>query len=681
MKHIISIFIILSVSMLNVKAQSSYNMQRALECINNDDLKSSEEYIRKELKENQKSVHALDLLGHILTQKQDFGEALNTLNKAVERAGKKDKEYLQMAYYHRAAVHTMLKDTLAAIQDYKNALELDPSDRRSMTELADLYFEQKDFTSADNIYKKMISDNEGDPYPYYGLARNAYTSEDFETAESTIYKASLIDTDKERIHVMKMRLYILQERYKEALEHCIGTMTVNQDNNEAYHTLMAISDTIKEESINRIIKESFLHSEEPHWDFLLSHLYIRHNAYRNAIEHLKSLSDNNSEYKSIALYWTAFCYDKLDLQENVIKTMNQAIAITQDDPTLFMMRADAKFYIQDLDGAESDYRKMMELDKEYGYYGFYRIGWIQEMKGNYKDALKCYDMGIALNDSYAYTYMMKGNLLKDFLKDDIGAAQALKKCISLDNGIGEGTCKQYAYLALGDTIKAKAVNDSILNTIQDPGCYYDAACLYSRMGESQKAVTYLKTAFEKGFRRISHVKNDNDLDNLRNNPEYKTLIELYEKKYESNRTDEYTPVLYDRTVEVPLRSNGEGSYYITCKANGFPMEFLLDTGCSDISISSTESNYMKKHGIIKDSDYLGEIRYQNASGDIKTARQINIKSFKIGNLSFSNVKASIVDNANAPLLLGQNILSKFGKLEIDHKKTILKIFTSNERQQ
>jgi aspartyl protease family protein len=31
-----------------------------------------------------------------------------------------------------------------------------------------------------------------------------------------------------------------------------------------------------------------------------------------------------------------------------------------------------------------------------------------------------------------------------------------------------------------------------------------------------------------------------------------------------------------------------------------------------------------------------------------------------------NVKATVVDNVNAPLLLGQTVLERFGKIEIDN---------------
>ena len=39
----------------------------------------------------------------------------------------------------------------------------------------------------------------------------------------------------------------------------------------------------------------------------------------------------------------------------------------------------------------------------------------------------------------------------------------------------------------------------------------------------------------------------------------------------------------------------------------------------------------------------------------------------------NNIKASVVRNQAAPLLLGQSVLSKLGKIEIDNTKNVLRI--------
>ena len=52
---------------------------------------------------------------------------------------------------------------------------------------------------------------------------------------------------------------------------------------------------------------------------------------------------------------------------------------------------------------------------------------------------------------------------------------------------------------------------------------------------------------------------------------------------------------------------------------------------------------------------------------------INLKDVKLGSLHLNNIKASVVRNQAAPLLLGQSVLSKLGKIEIDNTKKVLRI--------
>lgn len=59
------------------------------------------------------------------------------------------------------------------------------------------------------------------------------------------------------------------------------------------------------------------------------------------------------------------------------------------------------------------------------------------------------------------------------------------------------------------------------------GTYYDKACLLARMERVPEALEALRTAFEKGFRSFAHIEHDDDMDILRNEPEFVSLIQEY----------------------------------------------------------------------------------------------------------------------------------------------------------
>jgi aspartyl protease family protein len=45
---------------------------------------------------------------------------------------------------------------------------------------------------------------------------------------------------------------------------------------------------------------------------------------------------------------------------------------------------------------------------------------------------------------------------------------------------------------------------------------------------------------------------------------------------------------------------------------------------------------------------------------------ITLKEVKLGDAVLKNVQASVVHNQKAPLLLGQSVLERFGKITIDN---------------
>ena len=89
-------------------------------------------------------------------------------------------------------------------------------------------------------------------------------------------------------------------------------------------------------------------------------------------------------------------------------------------------------------------------------------------------------------------------------KNNKDAAVAdFKKTIELDTVPNDNSSAQYVYLYLGQITEAKEWMNKVLEKSTDKGKYYDAACLYSVIGEREQAIDYLRLAFEKGFRRFA----------------------------------------------------------------------------------------------------------------------------------------------------------------------------------
>ena len=127
----------------------------------------------------------------------------------------------------------------------------------------------------------------------------------------------------------------------------------------------------------------------------------------------------------------------------------------------------------------------------------------------------------------------------------------------------------------------------------------------------------------------------------------------------------------NKSVNSIIMTKKNGVYYIPAKVNGVPMQFVLDTGASVVSISITEALLLYKNGKLSKSDILGKQYFTDANGTISVGTKIILRNIKIGNKNIQNIEANIVHNTNAPLLIGQSVLERLGKITIDtNNKTL-----------
>ena len=114
-----------------------------------------------------------------------------------------------------------------------------------------------------------------------------------------------------------------------------------------------------------------------------------------------------------------------------------------------------------------------------------------------------------------------------------------------------------------------------------------------------------------------------------------------------------------------------GVYLVPITVNGLNLDFIFDTGASSICISSAEAMVMMRQGQISQEDIIGQQQFQDATGGISVGTVIRLHSVEIGGIELTNVEANVVDNIQAPLLLGQTALAKFGKVTIDYNNNTI----------
>ncbi|MDV3106321.1 tetratricopeptide repeat protein [Segatella copri] len=670
-QFILSILVLCSSVMLadNIKRPDSYNYSRGVEAINNNNAEEALDYLNKEINEHPDNGYAFAWIALVRNYNEEFGRALTAANVAVKKIPSKDKEYKAFAYGTRAQVYLNLEDTIQALKDYSQAINIVPDDDRFYNQRAQVYYEQGKYDLADKDYLKMISLKEGDVMGYMGIGRNANAQKRYEDAIKQFDYVVKLEPNYSSAYSFRAESYIGLKKYNEAIDDVISALGIDRDR-KAFYELQELADSAFEQTVAKLKVQKIKEPNEQSWDYDLGIVYERAAKYNKAIAYYKESLEKESNI--ITASRISSCYDDLGDYDKALEYCNQAIALDSVKANYLYEKAnilDNAGRTQEAIKTMSDYIANTPDEPA----GYYQRGWFKDHSGDIEGALEDYTMAITLQPNVAYAYLNRGVLYR--LKGENAKAESdFKQVVRLDSIPEDAECSFYAYYYLGQKDKAIEVLNTILDKDKKGNCY-DAACLYSVMGEKEKALSYLRQSLENGYRRFAHIKRDRDLNNIRNTEEFKVLLKEYEKKHlqEIAADVDGDDSAYELKVEeIPFTKEG-GVCKVKCAINGLPLHFIFDTGAADVSISSVEATFMAKNDFLSSSDIIGKQNYQTADGNITEGTIINLKDVKLGSLHLNNIKASVVRNQAAPLLLGQSVLSKLGKIEIDNTKKVLRI--------
>lgn len=117
-------------------------------------------------------------------------------------------------------------------------------------------------------------------------------------------------------------------------------------------------------------------------------------------------------------------------------------------------------------------------------------------------------------------------------------------------------------------------------------------------------------------------------------------------------------------IEVP--QNFDGHYYLTLELNGEPVDFLVDTGATDIVLTRNDA---ERVGIdTRDLAFNGRANTANGSVAIARAR---INEISLGPIIDRGVPVSVNGGEMEGSLLGMSYLQRFDRLEFSDGTLIL----------
>ena len=671
------LFLILTFVSIHIMAQNrpeTYNYKRGVEAVQNEKNDEALDFFNKDLAENPKNGYSYSWVAWLRLNEEEYGRALTAADLAIKYLPKKDAEYIIFAYNTRAGVYLHLADTTKAISDYSAAIKLNPEEASSYKQRAQLYYEQGRFDLADADYQKMIDLKPGDVMGYMGKGRNAIDQKRWDDATKLFDYVEKLANDYSSVYAFRAEAYMGKEKWSEATDDLVKALSIDWDR-KAMYMLGELKEPAFTMMVSKMRVQSIKFPNETKWPYLIGGMYEQNKDYEKAA---KAYADANArEISPVTHYRMSVCHFALGDFESAMNDIDNALNIDSLDMDYMSYKANIYYEMGNPNQAISEWTKVISHYPE-NYWAYYRRGWFRKIIGDYNNALEDLSMAIVLEPTYTYSYDARGDIYKKQGKKELAEAD-FRKIIEIEDKPEKYECIHYAYQSLGYNEKAMAAMDSIiLRKKESSGALYDAACLYSKMEMKEKALEYMEKSLEKGYRRFAHMEVDEDLDFIRNTEEYKALINKYKNSKEKKQTIQDTsetdsdPRKDMVTTEIPFFKE-DGICKVKCSINGLPLHFVFDTGASDVTISIVEATFMMKNGYLNSKDVVGSQRYMDANGDINVGTVINLKNVTFGEMELNNVRASVVRSQKAPLLLGQSILGRLGKIEIDNPARVIKI--------
>lgn len=652
---------------------NTYNIQRGIEALYKNDLSEAQHYFFKERDENPENYASYLWLGIIARYEQSYGQAISYYDKALKYIPKKEKQVKASCYTERGLAYFQMKDYEHAVEDYQTALKLNPDDPDIYDGLGDIYFYMKDYESSTKMYEKILKLEPGSGLGYIGIGRNVLRQEKYAEAIPYFDKTIKLHNDYSAAYTFRAECYLGLKRYHEAADDVIKAIEID-GSTKAYMML----DKFKKENYPLLLAKLKIKQQkypsDAKWSSLIGFVHQYNHEYKKAIEAYKSYYSETGQ--SNALYWIAKCQFARFNLASALQYTNDYFEKEKDstDVDLLTLREMIYMAMGKYDLALNEISTCIKLHPDEDYY-YYLRALAKRYAGDYEGALEDCNLALVIDPQSIHHYMERGNTYK--ANGNTNAAEAdFKKILELDTA-ALSEQRLYAFTYLGKRQEAFTLLDSIYRDKADDleeGDYYNFACVFSIFNETDSAIQYLRKAFELGYRDTTHIMHDEDLNNIKQLPQFAQVMDEYRAALiaENAEDDLDNDSLVEKVAEIPFTREGN-LCKVKCTLNGLSLYFYFDTGASDVTISNVEASFMLKNNYLTKQDIVGKQNYMTASGDVAEGTVINLRNVNFGGFDLNNVQASVVKSQTAPLLLGQTVLQKLGKIEIDNEKQVLRI--------
>ncbi len=117
---------------------------------------------------------------------------------------------------------------------------------------------------------------------------------------------------------------------------------------------------------------------------------------------------------------------------------------------------------------------------------------------------------------------------------------------------------------------------------------------------------------------------------------------------------------------IVIRASQDGHFYIEAKVNGVPVNFMVDTGASDVVLTQHDASRIG----INTSELNYSRTYKTANG-VTGGALVKLHRLQIGNSIIDDFPASVNQGELDNSLLGMSLLRKLGGFKIEGEQMVI----------
>lgn len=665
----------------------SYNYRRGVEAYDEGDRELATQYFNKELSDNPKNGYAWIYAASISEGNGEVADALKFYTNALKYIPKGANSMRRQAYGNRSSIYLELKDTVRALEDLSMAVKENKEDVATLATRGNLYRVMKQYDKAMDDFNRIRAVDEFDISGIIGIGRVHNDLKEWNEAIARFDRAATLAPRNPQPYSFRADSYIGKKEWAKAADDLIKAVEY-QDEFAAGQIARDLPSEMKPVMLTKLRVAAKKDGSNVMWPFLAGVIEFNNNHYGEAVALLKEANaiDGNPAF----LQAIADCYLRAGVPDRGEMYIRRAYAIDTSDPAGFYG------YMSRIATAADDIPAALEWcdsiieaapDAADSYFG---RGFVKFEAGNdslFRDALADIDMGLTLNPDDRHAMLWKGDWLRLSGRPD-EAAELYRKVVDL---AAPDDSTSYAYAASSLGMADEAIRHVMTDVQKDSlsqSALYNAACIYARLGRNDEALAFVGKAVDNGYADARHLVTDHDFWPLRGSEAFEAVAARVRERQQANRRElrnrfpddfaadsavadidveeivEACDTLRDAYEVTFTRKNGVTE--VQCAINGLPLYFVFDTGASDVTISQTEASFMMKNNYLSPKDVVGSQTYMDANGNVSTGTLLNLKRVNFGGLVLDNVRATVVANQRAPLLLGQSVLGRLGTVNIDN---------------